>query len=99
MQRFLLLYSGPPTTPDASHMGWPDWFSKLGGALVDLGSPMANGVVLRADGSTSDDALQLNGYSIIQAPDKGEVLELARDHPLFAAGSQCTIEIFELPKK
>jgi hypothetical protein len=31
-------------------MGWPEWFSKLGDALVDLGSPMAYGVVLRADG-------------------------------------------------
>jgi hypothetical protein len=23
MKRFLLLYKGPPTPPDASHEGWP----------------------------------------------------------------------------
>ena len=41
--------------------------------------------------------MRSNGYSVIQAQDKGEVL--ARDHPVFAAGSEYTIEIFELPKK
>jgi hypothetical protein len=41
MMRFLLLYSGPPTPPDSSHEGWPEWFSKVGDALVDLGSPTA----------------------------------------------------------
>jgi hypothetical protein len=56
MMRFLLLYSGPPTPPDSSHEGWPEWFSKIGDALVDLGSPTANGFVLRGDGSTSDPA-------------------------------------------
>jgi ribosomal protein S18 acetylase RimI-like enzyme len=42
MKRFLLLYRGPPTPPDASHEGWPGWFEAIGDALVDLGSPMAN---------------------------------------------------------
>jgi hypothetical protein len=40
MKRFLLLYSGPPAPPDATHEGWREWFAKIGDALVDLGSPM-----------------------------------------------------------
>jgi hypothetical protein len=60
---------------------------------------MANGVVLHADGSTSDPASSLNGYGIVQAEDRSEVLELARDHPLLALGSEYTIELFELPMK
>jgi hypothetical protein len=99
MMRFLLLYSGPPTPPDASHDGWPEWFSKIGDALVDLGSPTANGFVVHGDGSTSDHPRGLNGYSIVQAEDRGAVLDLVRDHPLLATGSDYTIEIFEAPKR
>ena len=37
MKRFLLLYNGPPTSPQASHEDWPEWFEKVGDALVDVG--------------------------------------------------------------
>jgi hypothetical protein len=33
MNRFLVLYVGPATPPDASHEGWPEWFAKLGDRL------------------------------------------------------------------
>jgi hypothetical protein len=99
MQRFLLLYSGPPTPPTATHERWPAWFNKVGGALVDIGSPMANGVVLHPDGSTSGDADPLRGYSLIEAESRDEALELLRDHPLLAAGPDYRIQLFEVPKK
>ena len=99
MKRFLLIYSGPPTPPDASHAGWPEWFERLGDALVDAGSPMTNGVVVRPDGSTTEDAARLNGFSIIQAADRDAARELVRDHPLLAPGSEYTIEMFEVPRK
>jgi hypothetical protein len=44
----------------------------------------ANGVVLHADVSTSDEAAHLNDYSFVQAEGRGEALELVRDHPLRA---------------
>jgi hypothetical protein len=97
MRRFLMLYSGPPAPPNPSHEGWPEWFGKIGDALVDRGSPIANGVVLHADGSTSDDAAGVRGYGLIQAEGRDEALELLRDHPLFAAGPDYTIELFEVP--
>jgi hypothetical protein len=99
MKRFLLLYSGPPTPPDSSHEGWPEWFRGLGDELVDRGSPMADGVVVRSDGSTNYDAARLNGFSIIQAEDRSAALDLVRDHPLLALGREFSIEIFEVPHK
>jgi hypothetical protein len=99
MERFLLLYKGPPAPPGASHEGWPEWFRGIGDALVDLGSPMKNGVVLHADGSTSGDATGLRGYGVIQAEGRSEALDLLRDHPLLALGNDYTIEMFEVPKK
>jgi hypothetical protein len=99
MKRFLLLYTGPPTPPEASHEGWPEWFRAIGDALVDLGSPMADGFVVRRDGSTSDDASSFNGYAIVQAEDRGDVLDLLRDHPLWRAGDEYAIEVFEVPRR
>jgi hypothetical protein len=44
MQRFMLLYVGPATPPDASHEGWPEWFDKLGDRVVDRGLRWPTGV-------------------------------------------------------
>jgi hypothetical protein len=96
MRRFLLLYQGPATPPDASHEGWPEWFRTLGDQLVDKGAPMSHGRALRADGSTSDSTTRLNGYSIIQAEDEGEALGLLHDHPYLSLGKAYTVEIFDL---
>lgn len=97
MNRFMLLYVGPATPPNASHEGWPEWFDKLGDRLVDRGSPMADGLVLHGDGSTSDSATHLNGYSLIQAEDVDDVLGLVNDHPYRTQGHEYSIEIYSVP--
>ena len=97
MARFMVLYVGPPTPPDASHEGWPAWFDKLGDKLVDRGSPLANRLALHGDGSTGGAATRLNGYSIIQAADMDEALGLVRDHPYLAQGRGYSIEAYLLP--
>ena len=99
MKRFLLLYHGPPPSPQATHEGWPEWFEKIGDALVDVGSPMVNGFSLHGDGSASDETTSLNGFSIVQAEDSGRVRELIADHPFVLLGREYTIEVFEVPGK
>ena len=94
----ILLYKGPATPADASHEGWSEWFQSLGDKLVDMGSPMANGFVVHADGTTSQRASSLNGYSVIRAEDDEEALELVKKHPFLAGGSEYTIEVFEVPR-
>jgi hypothetical protein len=93
MNRFLVLYVGPATPPDASHEGWPEWFAKLGDRLVDRGSPIVEGRALHGDGSTGDAAAQLNGYSMIQAEDVDDALRLIGDHPYLAEGREYSVEI------
>ncbi len=93
--KFIIFYKGPVTPPDASHKGWPKWFDNLGSALVDIGSPMAKGVALHNDGSTTDSKTSYNGYSVIQAKDKNKAWELLKDHPYLGLGKEYTIEIFE----
>jgi hypothetical protein len=99
MKRYLLLYNGPPPTPPVTHEGWPEWFERIGDALVDVGSPMTNGIVRHGDGSTSDETTSLNGFSIVQAVDRDQVLELIADHPLLLLGKEYGIEVFEVPRK
>ena len=99
MPSFMLLYSGPPTPPDASHEGWPEWFESLGDKLVDRGSPMTAGFVIPGDRTTSDAAPSLNGYSIIRAEDRDAVRELLASHPFLAAGSEYRIDVYQVPAK
>jgi hypothetical protein len=99
MKKYMLLYKGPATSPNASHEKWPAWFNKIGDHLVSIGSPMDNGLVLNRDGSKDDAATNLNGYSIIQAESINAVKSLVQDHPYLAQGSdEFTVEIFELAR-
>ncbi len=100
MKKFILLYKGPATAPGASHAGWSAWFKKIGERLLDSGSGMKDGLILRGDGSTSHFAgdSTLNGYSIVQAENMDDVISLAKDHPyLSLGGGEYSIEIFESP--
>jgi hypothetical protein len=99
MKRFLVIYNGPPAPPDSTHAGWWEWFGGLGEALVEVGSSMTGRVVVQPDGSTSDEASALAGYCIVQAEDTSAAIELVRDHPLLAPGSEYTLELFEVPRK
>lgn len=99
MRSVILLYNGPATPPEASHEGWPEWFQRLGDRLVDMGSPMAEGFVIHSDGTTSETASSLNGYSIIRVEDTREALDLAKSHPFLAGGPEYTIEVLGVPRK
>ena len=96
MTRFIVLYVGPPTSPGASHEGWPAWFAKLGDKLVERGSPLAAASAQRSDGST-DAAGHVNGYSLIQADDMDEALDLVSDHPYLGQGREYSIDVHALP--
>lgn len=99
MKKFIILYKGPATPPDASHEGWPEWFEKIGGALIDIGSPMMGGHTIYGNGSADDSATSFNGYGIIQAEDMAQAMRLLKDHPYLAMGDEYAIEVFEVPKK
>src|SRR5260370_42161549 len=92
IKKFLLLYKGPATPPDASHEGWLQWFNKLGDKLVDRGLPIAHGRFFRGDRSTGDSPTGLNGYSSIQAECMGEGIRLLHEHPYLSLGHKNTLD-------
>lgn len=71
-----------------------EWFGNLGDLLVDRGSPLFGGVALHGDGSVTKATSRYNGYSIIEAKDRDEALELIKNHPYLALGEEYSIEVF-----
>lgn len=104
MSKFILLYKGPATPMDqmspekAQEVGaaWFAWRDKLGSSLVDFGSPMGPGQSVVDDGSDGQ-AVDLTGYSIVEATDMDGALKLVEGHPFLSdATGEFSIEVYEL---
>ena len=104
MAKFILLYKGPATpmediTPEASEQitqAWGAWMGKVGDALVDGGMPFAGRTAVAGDGSTTS-ASDLNGYTIVEAPDIDVAKTLCDGNPFLSDGTaKFAIEIYEL---
>jgi hypothetical protein len=104
MAKFILLYKGPATpmediAPEASEQmmqAWGSWMGKVGEALVDGGAPFAGRTAVAGDGSATS-ASDLNGYSVVQAPDIEAARTLCDGNPFLSDGSaNFVIEIYEL---
>lgn len=104
MSKFIYLYRGPATpmqdfTPEQSAEqmeAWGQWISRLGPALVDVGSPFGARSAVADDG-TSPAPGDLNGYSIVEAENLSAARALADKHPfLTEEKGRFSVEVFEL---
>ena len=104
MKKFILLYNGPATKAqdmtaemrNSIMAKWGQWMGKVGGAIVDMGQPMDNGVAVVDDGSMGKATL-LNGYTIIQAEDMNAAKALVDGHPFLSDKTgKFSVEIHEL---
>ena len=105
MTKFLFVYHAPMSPaeaapPDPEQMEevtgqWMAWAGKVGDGMVDLGTPLDNGVRVAPDGSTSPSTREVSGYSIIEAADLDAALALAKDHPHLNMPGGCEIEVHE----
>lgn len=104
MPKFMYLYNGPAT--DMSEMTeeqgkavmekWGVWTGKVGSALTDVGTPLGNGAAVVDNGSKKD-ALQISGYSIVEADNLETAMKLADAHPFLSDQSgKFSVEIFEM---
>lgn len=104
MKKFIILYKGAATDPGAMSEEdrnavmdkWRQWMEKLGDALVDVGTPMANGQDVVDDGSNGTPT-ELSGYSIVQAEDGSAAKALVQGHPFLSDNAgKFSVEIHEL---
>lgn len=96
MAKFLVTYHGgsAPANPEqAARMraAFGEWVAKAGKAIVDPGAPLRS-VTQVATGSPHG-AVEIGGYSIIQAVSADEAVAILRMHPFVARGG--TLQVFE----
>lgn len=104
MEKFVFIYHAPtpaaaatPPTPEqmeAVMAEWNAWGAKVGDRLVDFGTPLDGGMRVTPDG-TSPSAREVAGYSIIEAKDMSEALDLAKAHPHLQMPGGCEIEVHQ----
>src|SRR4051812_12943265 len=105
MTKFLVLYNADSSvreqmaqaTPEQQQAGmeaWMAWAQKTGGALVDLGAPVAAAGRVTAGGET-ENTCPANGYSVLEADSEQAARALLDGHPhLQMPGA--SIDVFEI---
>ena len=72
------------------------WMAKCGDSLVEVGSPLGAGVTSSREGDAPTPTEGgITGYSIIEAADMDEALELLEGHPHLGWHKSCEIEVHE----
>lgn len=106
-KRFLIIYHAPmdamaqtanvsPEQQEAGMALWKAWAERVGSKLADLGAPLINGKRLTAGGSSTQSTREVAGYSLLDAEDWDEVMDLLNGHPhLSGWHPEATIEIHE----
>ncbi len=104
MAKYLMLYRGPATpmgsfTPEQAEeqlAAWGEWMGRIGGALVDPGSPFGARAAVADDGAPAE-ASEQNGYSIVEADGIDGARGLTEGHPFLTEGKgRFVIDIYEL---
>jgi len=75
---------------------WMPWKEMMSEKLLDFGSPLTNGIRLNSDGSTKRSKKDVRGYSMIQATDMEEAIQLFKQHPHLKWSEDCSLELYKL---
>ena len=102
MAKYLVLYrskvsaaeqmeGASPEDAQAGMEAWMEWAGKVGGAMVDMGSPLQTVGVI---GGSSDGPF-IGGFSVLEADSAEAAQELVNGHPHLMSPGDPTIEVLE----
>lgn len=94
MKKFMFLYKGYMTPTAEIGQAWMKWFEEVGEKMVDGGNPMTAGIEIMKDGSVKELEFGLDaftGYSIINAENKDEAIEIAKTNPMITSVVVCEL--------
>ena len=105
MKKFIVIYHAPKSamegmknaSPEEMEKGmepWMIWAKKCGSGLVDIGTPLGNGQKVSKSGTAPSDK-DVVGYSILQAENMQEAVEMLKAHPHLEWTDGCEIEVHE----
>ena len=97
MAKYLITYHGAslpndPAVLEKAKAAFATWLAEAGNAVVDPGAPTH--MVDQVSNTGSANAVEIGGYSIIEASSKEEALGILRSHPFVARGG--TLQLNEL---
>ncbi len=105
MKKFLVIYGAPKTTIDEWSQAseeeqkkgmeeWIEWMEKYKNAFIDAGNPAGKNVRITKSGAT-EHRNEICGYSIIQAANHDDAVEIFSNNPHFDA-KDAYIELMEI---
>jgi hypothetical protein len=105
MKKFIVIYHADASamkkmqksSPEEMKKGmepWMAWAKKCGGGLVDMGSPLSNGLKVGKN-TSSQSKRNVVGYSVLQANNMKEASEMLMNHPHLGWADGCEIEVHE----
>jgi hypothetical protein len=93
MPTYLITYHGGPgmpTDPEAARRmlaAFQAWVAETGDAMRDPGAPLARAKTVSADSDADGQAaVEISGYTLIEAATLDDAVELVRSHPFLTRG-------------
>ncbi|MCE2496969.1 MAG: hypothetical protein J4F31_10410 [Flavobacteriales bacterium] len=76
---------------------WTEWAGKGGDKLLDRGAPLGLAIIIKADSTVDNGTDPICGYSIIQAENENDAVELVNGYPhLSWRLESCEVKIQEM---
>ena len=96
MPKFVLMFhSGVnPEDPSQETMDrWMAWFSELGDAVVDMGSPFVTSTTIASDGTPSEGSGSdpATGYTVVEAANLKDAVAMAKGCPGLGGGGSIAL--------
>ena len=106
LKKFIVVYYAPGSAmdqmknanPEDMKKGmepWMQWVQKIGSGMVDLGTPLGNGLKVTKSGTTMPSDKGVVGYSILQAETMEQAVNMVKNHPHLSWAEGCEIEVYE----
>jgi len=97
MARFLVTYHGQgmpddPELMEQARTAFVEWVGQAGDAIVDPGAPLM--MVTQVSSGSPEDAVEIGGYSIIEADDVNAAAAILESHPYVGRGG--TLQVNEI---
>jgi hypothetical protein len=98
MPTYLITYHGGPGMPDDPEAvrqmvaAFQAWVAEVGAAMRDPGAPLAAARTVSADSVVDGQtAASIGGYTIVEAANLEEAVELVRNHPFLTRGGSLQV--------
>jgi len=98
MPTYLITYHGGPGMPDDPEAvrqmvaAFQAWVAEVGAAMGDPGAPLAAARTVSADSVVDGQtAASIGGYTIVEAANLEEAVELVRNHPFLMRGGSLQV--------